>query len=75
MVTTTMMMTMIILIIISIIIIVVTIIIIIIIIIIMFFYFRCRRFAACKRYLNLSGSRNLGKITGQFLAHSSTFRC
>ena len=35
----------------------------------------CRRFAACKRSLNLSGSRNLGKITGQFLAHSSTFRC
>ena len=34
----------------------------------------CRRFAACKRSLNLSGSRNLGKITGQFLAHSSTFR-
>ena len=26
----------------------------------------CRRFAACKRYLNLRGSRNLGKITGQF---------
>ena len=25
--------------------------------------------------LNLGGSRNLGKITGQFLAHSSTFRC
>ena len=25
----------------------------------------CRRFAACKRSLNLSGSRNLGKITGQ----------
>ena len=24
-----------------------------------------RRFAACKRSLNLSGSRNLGKITGQ----------
>ena len=24
----------------------------------------CRRFAACKRPLNLSGSRNLGKITG-----------
>ena len=23
----------------------------------------CRRFAACKRYLNLRGSRNLGKIT------------
>ena len=35
----------------------------------------CRRFAACKRFLNLRGSRNLGKITGQFLAHSSTFRC
>ena len=35
----------------------------------------CRRFAACKRSLNLRGSRNLGKITGQFLAHSSTFRC
>ena len=35
----------------------------------------CRRFAACKRALNLRGSRNLGKITGQFLAHSSTFRC
>ena len=28
----------------------------------------CRRFAACKRSLNLSGSRNFGKITGQFLA-------
>ena len=25
----------------------------------------CRRFAACKRSLNLSGSRNLGKITRQ----------
>ena len=25
----------------------------------------CRRFAACKRYLNLRASRNLGKITGQ----------
>jgi hypothetical protein len=35
----------------------------------------CRRFAACKRTLNLRVSRNLGKITGQFLAHSSTFRC
>ena len=35
----------------------------------------CRRFSACKRYLNLRGSRNLGKITGNFLAHSSTFRC
>ena len=35
----------------------------------------CRRFAACKRSLDLRGSRNLGKITGQFLAHSSTFRC
>ena len=35
----------------------------------------CRRFAACKRSLNLRGSRNLGKITGQFLVHSSTFRC
>jgi len=23
----------------------------------------CRRFAACKRFLNLRGSRNLGKIT------------
>ena len=34
-----------------------------------------RRFAACKRSLNLRGSRNLGKITGQFLAHSFTFRC
>ena len=34
----------------------------------------CRRFAACKRSLNLRGSRNLGNITGQFLAHSSTFR-
>ena len=34
----------------------------------------CRRFAACKRSLNLCGSRNSGKITGQFLAHSSTFR-
>ena len=35
----------------------------------------CRRFAACKRSQNLRGSRNLGKFTGQFLAHSSTFRC
>ena len=35
----------------------------------------CRRFAACKTSLNLRGSRNLGKITGRFLAHSSTFRC
>ena len=35
----------------------------------------CRRSASCKRSLNLRGSRNLGKITGQFLAHSSTFRC
>ena len=35
----------------------------------------CRRFAACKRSLNLRGSRNLGKITGHFLTHSSTFRC
>ena len=35
----------------------------------------CRRFAAYKRSLNLRGSRNLGKITRQFLAHSSTFRC
>ena len=34
-----------------------------------------RRFAACKRSLNLRGSRNLGNITGQILAHSSTFRC
>ena len=25
----------------------------------------CRRFTACKRSLNLSGCRNLGKITGQ----------
>ena len=25
----------------------------------------CRRFAACKRALNLRGSRNLGKVTGQ----------
>ena len=25
----------------------------------------CRRFTACKRSLNLSGSRNLGSITGQ----------
>ena len=25
---------------------------------------QCRRFAACKRSLNLGGSRNLGKITG-----------
>ena len=25
----------------------------------------CRRFTACKRSLNLRGSRNLGKITGQ----------
>ena len=24
----------------------------------------CRRFAACRRSINLSGSRNLGKITG-----------
>ena len=35
----------------------------------------CRRFAACKISLNLLGSRNLGKIIGQFLAHSYTFRC
>ena len=28
----------------------------------------CRRFAACKRSLNLHGSRNLGKITGH-LSH------
>ena len=35
----------------------------------------CCRFTACKRALNLRGIRNLGKITGQFLAHSSTFRC
>ena len=35
----------------------------------------CRRFAARKRSLNLRGSQNLGKITGQFLAHSSTFFC
>ena len=35
----------------------------------------CRRFAACKRALNLRGNRNLGKITGQILAHNSTFRC
>jgi len=35
----------------------------------------CRRFATCKRSLNLRGSPNLGKITGQFLAHSSTFCC
>ena len=34
----------------------------------------CRRFSACKISLNLGGSRNLRKITGQFLAHSSTFR-
>jgi hypothetical protein len=34
----------------------------------------CRRFAACKRSLNLCGSRNWGKISGQFLAHNSTFR-
>ena len=26
----------------------------------------CRRFTACKRSLNLPGSRNLGKITGHF---------
>ena len=30
----------------------------------------CRRFAACKRSLYLRGSRNLGKITGQILAHT-----
>ena len=35
----------------------------------------CRRFAACKRSLNLSESRNLDKTTGHFLVHSSTFRC
>ena len=34
----------------------------------------CRRFAACKRSLHLRGSRNVSKITGQFLAHSSDFR-
>ena len=35
----------------------------------------CRRFAACKRSLNLRGSPNLCKIAVHFLAHSSTFRC
>ena len=35
----------------------------------------CRRYAACTRSLNLCGNWNLGKSTGQFLAHSSTFRC
>ena len=35
----------------------------------------CHRFMACERSPNVRGSRNLGKITGQFLAHSSTFRC
>jgi len=37
----------------------------------------CRRFAACKRSLNLRGSRNLGKklLPDIFLAYSSTFRC
>ena len=35
----------------------------------------CRRFATCKRSLNLSGRRNLGKITGNYLAHISTLRC
>ena len=34
-----------------------------------------RRFAAYKRLLNLSGSRNLIKVTGQFLAHNSPLRC
>ena len=34
----------------------------------------CRRFSACQGSLHLRGSRNLGKITGQFLAHNSTFR-
>ena len=29
----------------------------------------CRRFAACKRSPNLRRSRNLGKVTGQLLAH------
>ena len=33
----------------------------------------CRRFAACKRSLNLRGSRNLGKITGQFFANIPPF--
>ena len=28
-----------------------------------------------QKILKFSGSRNLGKITGQFLAHISTFRC
>ena len=28
----------------------------------------CRRFAACKRSLNLRGSRNLGKITNRHLS-------
>ena len=37
--------------------------------------FTCCRFAACKISLNLRGSRNLGRITGQFVAHNSTFRC
>ena len=35
----------------------------------------CRRYAACKRFLNWIGSRNVVKIVGQFLAHSSTFQC
>ena len=35
----------------------------------------CPRFSACKRSLNLRGSRNLDKITGQFLSHSSTSLC
>jgi len=35
----------------------------------------CRRFRASKRAINVRGSRNLGKITAQFLAHNSTFRC
>jgi len=39
----------------------------------------CRRFAACKRSLNLRGSRNLGKITTGHLScpqfHLSRRRC
>ena len=34
----------------------------------------CRTFAACKRSLNLCGSRNLGKLPDKFLPHISAFR-
>ena len=40
------------------------------------YFIRCRRFAACKRSLNLRGSRNLGKITtGHLSSPQFHFRC